>query len=137
MRFMVIVKSVGTSGGNCAAGEHNSEFVAAMQKFNNELTTAGVLLALEGLRPVAEGVRRQAAAGKWKSLDGPFAETKEVVGGYWLWQVNSREEALAWLERCPLPPNGDTEIELREVLDTEQSAGKLAPAFAARAAVAA
>ena len=135
MRFMVIVKSVGTSGGNCAARAHESDFVAAMQKYNNELTNAGVLLALEGLHPVAEGVRMQAAAGKWKSIDGPFAETKEVVGGYWLWQVKSREEAIAWLERCPLPANGNTEIELREVLDTEQFAGKLAPAFARRATV--
>lgn len=137
MRFMVIVKSVGASGGNCAGSGHDSEFVAAMQKYNNDLTKAGVLLALEGLHPVAEGVRRHATAGKWKSVDGPFAETKEVVGGYWLWQVESREEALSWLERCPLPPNGNTEIELREVLNTEQFAAKLAPAFASRSAVAA
>jgi hypothetical protein len=132
MRYMVIVKSVGASEGNCAAGAHESDFAAAMQKYNNELTRAGVLLALEGLRPVAEGVRRRAAAGKWQSVDGPFAETKEVVGGYWLWQVKSREEALGWLERCPLPPNGNTEIELREVLDFSEFAGKLAPAFANR-----
>jgi hypothetical protein len=135
MRFMVIVKSIGTSGGDCAAGTHESDFAAAMQKYNNDLTNAGVLLALEGLRPIAEGVHMRAAAGKWKSTDGPFAETKEVVGGYWLWQVKSREEAIAWLERCPLPPNGNTAIELREVLDTEQFAGKLAPAFARRTAV--
>ena len=135
MRFMVIVKSVGTADGNCAAGTHESDFVAAMQKYNNELTNAGVLLALEGLRPVAEGVHMRAAAGKWKSTDGPFAETKEVVGGYWLWQVESREEAIAWLERCPLPANGNTAIELREVLDIEQFAGKLAPAFARRTTV--
>ncbi len=135
MRFMVIVKSVGAAAGNCAAGEHGADFVAAMQKYNDELTKAGVLLALEGLHPVAEGVRRQAAAGKWKSIDGPFAETKEVVGGYWLWQVRSREEAIAWLERCPIRADGNTEMELREVLDIEQFAGKLAPAFASRTAV--
>jgi hypothetical protein len=132
MRFMVIVKSVGTSGGDCAAGAHESDFEAAMQKYNNELTNAGVLLALEGLRPITEGVRRRAITGKWKSVDGPFAETKEVVGGYWLWQVKSREEAIAWLERCPIPANGNTEIELREVVDAEQFAGKLAPAFVER-----
>ena len=135
MRFMVIVKSVDTDGGNCAAATHDADFVAAMQKYNNELTKAGVLLALEGLHPIAEGVCMRAAAGKWKPMDGPFAETKEVVGGYWLWQVKSREEAVAWLERCPLPANGTTEIELREVLDIEQFAGKLAPAFARRATV--
>ena len=106
MRYMVIVKSVGTSGGNCAGGAHEPEFVAAMQKYNNDLTQAGVLLALEGLHPAGEGVRRQAVGGKWKSVDGPFAETKEVIGGYWLWQVNSREEANRWLDRCPLPPDG-------------------------------
>lgn len=135
MRFMVIVKSVSTAGGDCAAGKHESDFVAAMQKYNNELANAGVLLALEGLRPIAEGVHMRAAAGKWKSTDGPFAETKEVVGGYWLWQVNSRDEAIAWLERCPIPADGNTAIELREVLDVEQFAGKLAPAFARRTAV--
>jgi hypothetical protein len=137
MRFMVIVKSVGTSEGNCSAGEHEPDFIAAMQKYNGDLTKAGVLVALEGLRPIAQGVRRQAAAGKWKSVDGPFAETKEVVGGYWLWQVKSREEAIAWLERCPIPPNGSTEIELREVVPTEDFAGKLAPSFARGATVAA
>ena len=137
MRYMVIVKSVGTSGGNCAGGAHEPEFVAAMQKYNNDLTQAGVLLALEGLHPAGEGVRRQAVGGKWKSVDGPFAETKEVIGGYWLWQVNSREEANMWLDRCPLPPNGNTEIELREVVDFEQFAGKLAPAFAQQQTVSA
>jgi hypothetical protein len=135
MRFMAIVKSVGTSGGDCAAGAHESDFAAAMQKYNNELTNAGVLLALEGLHPITEGVRRRATGGKWKSIDGPFAETKEVVGGYWLWHVKSREEAITWLERCPLPANGNTEIELREVVDTEQFAGRLAPEFARRATV--
>lgn len=137
MRFMVIVKSVGTSGGNCAGGAHEPEFIAAMQKYNNDLTKAGVLVALEGLHPVAEGVRRQAVAGQWKSVDGPFAETKEVIGGYWLWQVDSLKEANAWLDRCPLPPNGNTEIEMREVVDFEQFAGKLAPEFAGRQAVSA
>jgi hypothetical protein len=134
---MVIVKT-GASAGDCAAGGgHDSGFVASMQKYNDELAKAGVLLALEGLHPFAEAVRKRADAGKWKSIDGPFAETKEVIGGFWLWQVNSREEALAWLERCPLSANGSGEIEWREVLDFEQFAARLAPAFARRAAVAA
>jgi len=131
MRFMVIVKSIGTAS-NCAAGTHESDFVSAMQKYNDDLTKAGVLLALEGLRPIAEGIRKRADGGKWKSIDGPFAETKEVIGGYWLWQVASREDAMQWLDRCPLPANGNTEIELREVLDTDDFAGKLAPEFAGR-----
>ena len=130
MRFMVIVKS----NSDCTAAAPNGDFLAAMRKFNNELTAAGVVLAIEGLRPLAEGVRARTVAGKWKMSDGPFAETKEVIGGYWLWQVRSRDEAIAWLNRCPFPAHGDTEIELREVLDTEQFAARLAPEFVRRVA---
>jgi hypothetical protein len=122
---MVIVKS----NGDCAAAAPDGNFVAAMSKFNDDLTAAGVLLALEGLQPIAKGARARPAAGKWKVSDGPFAETKEVIGGYWLWQVNSRAEALEWVKRCPIPTHGETEIELREVLDTQEFAAQLAPAF--------
>jgi hypothetical protein len=131
MRFMVIVKS----NSDCAAAAApSSEFVTAMRKFNDELTAAGVLLALEGLHPGSQGVRARPAAGKWKISDGPFAETKEVIGGYWLWQVNSREEAIEWIKRCPLTAHSEGEIELRQVLDTDQFAAQLAPAFTRRAA---
>ena len=130
MRFMVIVKS----NGNCAtAAAPDSNFVTAMRKFNDDLAAAGVLLALEGLHPVSKGARATPVAGKWKISDGPFAETKELIGGYWLWQVNSREEALEWIKRCPLPAHAESEIELRQVLDTQEFAAQLAPAFTQRA----
>jgi hypothetical protein len=105
-----------------------------MRKFNDDLAAAGVLLALEGLHPGSQGVRARPAAGKWKVSDGPFAETKEVIGGYWLWQVNSREEAIEWIKRCPLAAHSEGEIELRQVLDAEQFAAQLAPAFTQRGA---
>jgi hypothetical protein len=130
MRFMVIVKS----NSNCAtAAAPDGKFIGEMRKFNDELTAAGVLLALEGLHPDSKGARARPAAGKWKVSDGPFAETKELIGGYWLWQVNSRDEALEWVKRCPIPAHGETEIELRQVLDTQEFAAQLAPAFTQRA----
>ena len=129
MRFMVIVKS----GGDCAStAAPDGQFIADMQKFNKELNDAGVLLALEGLHPATQGARARAAAGKWTVSDGPFAETKEMIGGFWIWQVASREEALEWVKRCPISAHAETEIELRQVLDPEQFAAQLAPEFAAR-----
>lgn len=126
MRFMIIVKS----SGNCAStSAPDGTFVAEMRKFNDDLAAAGVLLALEGLCPGTKGARVRPAAGKWKISDGPYAETKEMIGGYWIWQVESQEEAVAWVKRCPIPPHADTEIEVREVLDVEQFAAQLAPAF--------
>lgn len=130
MRFMIIVKS---SGSNCAATAlPDAEFVTAMQTFNNELAAAGVLLALEGLHPPSTGVRVSAAGGKWKISDGPFAETKEMIGGFWIWQVDSRQEALDWIQRCPLAMRGEAEIEMREVIPIEEFAARLAPAFVAQ-----
>lgn len=127
MRFMVIVKS----SGDCAsAATPDSQFVADMQKFNKDLYDAGVLLALEGLHPAAKGARVRAAAGKWTVSDGPFAETKEMIGGFWLWQVKSRDEALAWVKRCPISSHAETEIELRQVFEPEEFAAQLAPDFA-------
>jgi len=126
MRFMVIVKS----NGSCASSATpDSEFIAAMQKFNKDLNAAGVLLALEGLHPGTQGSRVRSVAGKWKVSDGPFAETKEMIGGFWIWQVNSKEEALQWVKRCPISTHAETEIELRQVLDIEEFAARLAPEF--------
>ncbi len=126
MRFMIIVKPNGKNG-ECAAAD--GTFAAEMSKFNDELAAAGVLLALEGLHPAAQGARVKLAAGKWTVSDGPFAETKEVIGGYWIWQVASKEEALEWVKRCPISAHSDGEIEVRQVLDVEQFAARLAPAF--------
>ena len=126
MRFMVIVKSSGSCASTAAP---DGEFIAEMQKFNKDLHAAGVLLALEGLHPGAQGTRIRSVAGKWSVSDGPFAETKEIIGGYWIWQVNSQAEALAWAQRCPVSNHAETEIELRQVLDVEQFAARLAPDF--------
>ena len=130
MRFMVIVKS----NGNCAsAGAPDSQFIAAMQQFNRDLHAAGVLLALEGLHPGVQGSRLQSAAGKWAVSDGPFAETKEMIGGFWIWQVASQAEALAWAQRCPISSHADTELELRQILDVGEFAARIAPEFALQA----
>ena len=126
MRFMIIVKP----NGNCASSiEPDGKFVADMRKFNDELAAAGVLLALEGLHPAAQGARVKPVAGKWAVSDGPFAETKEMIGGYWIWQVGSKEEAIEWVKRCPIFAHSEGEIEVRQVLDVEQFAAQLAPAF--------
>ncbi len=125
MRFMIIVKS----NGNCASAAPDSKFITEMQKFNDDLAAAGVLLALEGLHPATNGARVRPAAGKWKISDGPYAETKEMIGGFWIWQVNSQEEAIEWVKRCPIPTHGDSEIEVRQVRDVEEFAAQLAPVF--------
>lgn len=126
MRFMVIVKS----NGSCASSSApDSQFIAEMQKFNKDLNAAGVLLALEGLHPGTQGARLRAAAGKWKVSDGPFAETKEMIGGFWIWQVNSLDDAIDWVKRCPISAHADSEIELRQVLDVDDFAARIAPEF--------
>ncbi len=91
------------------------ETIAAMMKYNDELASAGVLLSLDGLHPTSKGARVRFSAGKSTVSDGPFAETKEVIGGYWLWQVKSKEEAIEWAKRCPAA-DGDT-LEIRRVFE--------------------
>jgi len=116
MRFMVIVKA----GKDCEAGKLPSkEFMAAMGKYNEELAKAGVLLALEGLAPMSEGARVKFAGKKPTVTDGPFTESKELVGGFWLWKCNSKQEAIEWLKRAPFE---DAEIELRQVHESEDFA---------------
>ena len=116
MRFMVIVKT----GRDCAAGKLPSkEFMAAMGKYNEELSKAGVLLALEGLAPMSTGARVKFAGKKAVITDGPFPESKELVGGFWLWKCNSKQEAIEWLKRAPFE---DAEIELRLVHEPEDFA---------------
>jgi len=116
MRFMVIVKA----GKDCAAGRLPSkEVMAAMGKYNEELAKAGVLLALEGLAPMSTGARVTFAGKKPIVTDGPFPESKELVGGFWLWKCNSKQEAIEWLKRAPFE---DAEIELRLVHEPEDFA---------------
>ncbi|CAH0350228.1 YciI family protein [Aquabacterium sp. CECT 9606] len=114
MRVMVMVKATGQS----EAGEMPStELMAAMGQFNEELVKAGILLAGEGLHPSAKGKRVLFSGTQRTVSDGPFAETKELVAGFWLWQVKSMDEAVEWVKRCPNPMNDDSEIEIRPLFE--------------------
>ena len=116
MRFMVIVKATKDS----EAGEMPStELLAAMGKYNEELVKAGIMLAGEGLHPSSKGARVRFSGPKRTVIDGPFAETKELIAGYWIWQVRSLDEAIEWVKRCPNPMNGDSDIEIRQVFEAE------------------
>ncbi len=130
MRFMVIVKATP----NSEAGVMPSEkLLAEMGKFNEELVKAGVMLAGEGLQPSAKGARVRFAGGKRTVVDGPFAETKELVAGYWLWQVKSKEEAIEWVKRCPDPmPGEEAEIEIRQVFEAEDFGAEFTPELRAQ-----
>ena len=124
MRFMIIVKS----SKDCEAGVMPDEKqLAEMGKFNEELAKAGVLLAMEGLQPSSKGARVKFSGSKRTVTDGPFAETKELIGGYWLWQVKSKEEAIEWVKRCPNLHNEGGEIELRQVFEAEDFGPALRP----------
>ena len=117
MRFMVIVKATKNSE---AGALPSTELFAEMGKYNEELVKAGVLLAAEGLHPSSKGARVKFSGGKRTVTDGPFAETKELVAGFWLWQVRSKEEAIEWVKRCPDPmPGEEAEIEIRQVFEAE------------------
>jgi hypothetical protein len=122
MRFMVIVKADKDS----EAGKlPSTEIFAAMGKYNEELVKAGVMLAGEGLHPSSKGARVRFDGKKRTVTDGPFAETKELIAGFWLWQVKSKDEALEWLKRAPF--DGGTEIELRQVFETSDFGDALTP----------
>lgn len=114
MQFMIIVKSNQQCENDMAP---DNSFMAEMAKYNDDLAKAGVLLDLQRLEPDSKGARVRFSGGKSTVIDGPFAETKELVGGYWLWNVKSKREAIEWVKRCPLPKlGGELEIEIREVL---------------------
>ena len=116
MRVMVMVKA----NKNSEAGKMPSQqLIADMDKFNEELIKAGVRLQAEGLQPSSKGKRIRCSGAKRTVVDGPFAETKELVAGFWLWQVRSMEEAVEWAKRCPNPHEGDSEIEIRQVFELE------------------
>jgi hypothetical protein len=122
MRFMVIVKADKNSEAGILPTQ---EILAAMGKYNEELVNAGVMLAGEGLYPSSKGARLKFSNGKVTITDGPFAEAKELIAGFWLWKVNSREEAIDWLKRSPF--DGGTEIELRQVFEPEDFGAELTP----------
>ncbi len=117
MRFMIIVKS----NQQCEDGmTPDDSFMAEMATYNDDLVKAGVLLDLQRLEPDSKGARVRFSGGKSTIIDGPFAETKELVGGYWLWNVKSKREAIEWVKRCPIPKlGGELEIEIREVLEDD------------------
>jgi hypothetical protein len=124
MRCLVIVKASKDS----EAGVMPSQaLLTEMGKFNEELVKAGVLLAAEGLHPSSKGARVKFSGGKRNVIDGPFAETKELVAGFWLWQVKSMEEAIEWVKRCPNPHLGESEIEIRQVFEAEDFGSELTP----------
>jgi hypothetical protein len=119
MKVMVIVKATKDSEAGVLPGE---QLLREMGKFNEELVKAGVLLAAEGLRPSSQGKRVRFTGDRRVVIDGPFAETKELVAGFWLWKVKSLAEAVEWVKRCPNPHREDGEIEIRQVFDPEDFA---------------
>ena len=129
MRVMVMVKATSDSE---AGRMPRTELLAAMGKFNEELVKAGVMLAGEGLHPSAKGKRVRFSGSRRTVLDGPFAETRELVAGFWLWRVKSMEEAVEWVRRCPNPMDGDSEIEIRPVFEAEDFGAELTPELRAQ-----
>jgi hypothetical protein len=124
MRFMVIIKA----DKNSEAGVMPSEqLLAAMGKYNEELVKAGVMLGGEGLQPSSKGFRVNFSNGTTTVKDGPFAETKELIAGYWIWKVDSKKEAIDWVKRCPNPMNDDFEIEVRQVFEAEDFGAEFTP----------
>jgi len=124
MRVMVMVKANGDSEAGIMPKE---KLLTEMGKFNEELVKAGVLLAADGLQPSVKGKRVRFSGNKRTVIDGPFTETKELIAGYWLWQVRSMEEALEWVKRCPNPHEGESEIEIRQVFEAEDFGSELTP----------
>lgn len=124
MRFMVMVKA----DRNSEAGVMPSEqLLADMGKYNEELVKAGVLLAGEGLHPSSKGARVRFSGSKRTVIDGPFPETEDLVAGFWLLQVKSKEEAIEWVKRCPNPMPGESEIEIRQVFEAEDFGAEFTP----------
>jgi len=122
---MVIVKADKNSEAGIMPGE---QLLAEMGQFNEELANAGVLLAGEGLHPSSKGARVRFSGDKRIVTDGPFAEAKELIAGFWLWQVKSKEEAIEWVERCPNPmPGMEAEIEIRQVFEAEDFGAEFTP----------
>jgi hypothetical protein len=125
MRFMVIVKASKDSEAGVMPSE---ELLTEMGKYNEELVNAGIMLAGEGLHPSSKGVRVRFSGDQRTVIDGPFAETKELIAGYWIWQVKSKEEAIEWVKRCPNPmPGTEAEIEIRQIFEAEDFGAEFTP----------
>jgi hypothetical protein len=124
MKVMVMVKATQDSEAGVMPSE---QLLTEMGQYNEELVKAGIMLAGEGLHPSSKGARVLFSGTNRTVTDGPFTETKELVAGYWLWQVNSMEEAIAWVKRCPNPMLGDSEIEIRPVFEAEDFGEEFTP----------
>jgi hypothetical protein len=124
MKVMVFVKASKSSE---AGVMPSTELLTAMGKFNEELVKAGVMLAGEGLQPTSKAARVRFSGKKRDVIDGPFTETKELIAGFWIWKVNSLQEAIDWVKRCPNPHDEETEVEIRPVFETEDFGEALTP----------
>ena len=124
MRFMVLIKADKDSEAGVLPDER---LLTEMGKFNEELVKAGVMLAGEGLHPSSKGARVRFSGQERTVLDGPFLESKELIAGFWIWQVDSKEEAIAWAKRCPNPMGGESEIEIRQVFEAEDFGAAYTP----------
>ena len=130
MKVMVLVKATADSEAEVMPSE---ALLAAMGRFNEELVKAGVLLAAEGLKPSVRGKRVQFCGAQRTVIDGPFAETKELIAGFWLWQVKSIDEAVEWLKRSPNPFPGESVVEIRPIFEAEDFGTELTPELRAQA----
>ena len=124
MRFMVIVKATKDSEAGVMPDE---KLLAAMGAYNDDLVKAGIMQAGEGLHPSSKGARVRFSGSKRTVVDGPFAETKELIAGFWLWQVTSLDEAIEWVKRCPNPMPGESEIEIRQVFEADDFGAEYTP----------
>ncbi|MGH7216007.1 MAG: YciI family protein [Nitrospiraceae bacterium] len=124
MRFMIIVKATKDSEAGVLPDE---KLLTEMGNFNEELVKAGVMLAGEGLQPSSKGARVKFSGSTRTVIDGPFAETKELIAGFWLWQVKSKEQAIEWVKRCPNPMKGESEIEIRQLFEAEDFGAEFTP----------
>jgi hypothetical protein len=124
MRFMVIVKATADSEAGVMPSE---ELLAAMGRYNEELVGAGVMLAGEGLHPSAKGVRVKFSGDQRSVTDGPFSETKELIAGFWIFQVASLQACIDWVKRCPNPMPGESEIEIRQIFEAEDFGAEFTP----------
>lgn len=125
MRFMILVKATKNSE---AGAMPSQELLTAMMNYNEELVKAGIMLGGEGLQPSSKGTRVRFSGTKRTVIDGPFAETKELVAGYWLWQCRSKDEAIEWVKRCPNPmPGEESDIEIRQVFEAEDFGAEFTP----------
>src|SRR4030095_10150092 len=129
MRFMVLIKANKDSEAGLMPSE---QLLTEMGKFNEELVKAGVMLAGEGLQPSSKGARVRFSGSKRTVIDGPFAETKELIAGFWIWQCKSKEEAIEWLKRCPNPHNEEADVEIRQIFEAEDFGAEFTPELRAQ-----